>query len=58
MSGNARHANILEARLLTEEVELLAEAVASAVAVGPGSMSLDGLGTRRGQRKLNEGDRV
>jgi hypothetical protein len=49
-------ASILEANLLTEEVELLAEAVELAEPMGPGSMTLDGLGTCRGQSQVRQRD--
>jgi len=58
MAGNARHAGILEAHLLKEEVELLAEAVELVEAVGPGSMTFDGLGTCSGQCQLRQRDDV
>ncbi len=58
MTGNARHAGILEAYLLTVEVELLAEAVELAGAVGPASMTLDNLGTCCGQCQVRQRDDV
>ena len=58
MAGNARHAGILEAYLLTEEVEFLAEAIEFAEAVGPGLMTLDGLGTCCGQCQVRQRDDV
>ncbi len=58
MTGNARHAGILEANLLTEEVEILAEAVELDEAVGLRSMTLDGLGTCRGQSQVRQRDDV